>query len=62
VTTLADVWPPFALQGRTGETGSWLTRVRPGQGIGTRMRKAVCALLFDRLDAAELRRFIALDG
>ncbi|HEY2297106.1 MAG TPA: GNAT family protein [Jatrophihabitans sp.] len=38
----------------TGETGSWLTRARQGQGIGTRMRQAMCALLFDHLDAAEI--------
>ena len=39
---------------RTGETGSWLVRSRQGRGIGTRMRQAVCALLFDHLDAAEV--------
>jgi RimJ/RimL family protein N-acetyltransferase len=39
---------------RTGETGSWLVRSRQGQGIGTRMRRAVCALLFDHLDAVEI--------
>lgn len=39
---------------RTGETGSWLTRSVQGQGIGTRMRQVMCALLFDHLDAAEI--------
>ena len=39
---------------RTGETGSWLVRSRQGQGIGTRMRQAMCALLFDHLDAVEI--------
>lgn len=39
---------------RTAETGSWLARRFQGQGIGTRMRQAVCALLFDHLGAAEV--------
>lgn len=39
---------------RTVETGSWLARRHQGQGIGTRMRQAVCALLFDHLGAAEV--------
>jgi RimJ/RimL family protein N-acetyltransferase len=39
---------------RTGETGSWLGRAHHGQGIGTRMRQAICALLFDHLDAQEI--------
>jgi RimJ/RimL family protein N-acetyltransferase len=39
---------------RSGETGSWLVRSRQGQGIGTRMRQAMCALLFDHLDATEV--------
>ena len=39
---------------RSGETGSWLVRSRQGQGIGTRMRQAMCALLFDHLGAAEV--------
>lgn len=39
---------------RTGETGSWLGRAFQGRGIGTLMRQAMCALLFDHLDAAEI--------
>ncbi len=39
---------------RTAETGSWLARRFQGQGIGTRMRQAVCALLVDHLGAAEV--------
>ena len=36
---------------RTVETGSWLGREFQGRGTGTRMRRMVCALLFDHLDA-----------
>src|SRR5829696_10465356 len=32
---------------RTGETGSWLGRTFQGRGIGTRMRRAICAFAFD---------------
>lgn len=39
---------------RSGETGSWLGRRHQGQGIGTAMRQAICALLFDHLEAAEI--------
>lgn len=39
---------------RTGETGSWLARRFHGQGIGTRMRRAVCAFAFDELGATEI--------
>jgi RimJ/RimL family protein N-acetyltransferase len=39
---------------RTGETGSWLGRTYQGRGIGTRMRRAVCAFAFDHLGAVEL--------
>lgn len=39
---------------RTGETGSWLGRRFQGQGIGTRMRQAVCALAFDHLGFEEV--------
>lgn len=39
---------------RTGETGSWLARRFHGQGIGTRMRRAICAFAFDELGAAEI--------
>lgn len=38
----------------TGETGSWLGRAYQGRGIGTLIRQAICALLFDQLDAAEV--------
>ena len=47
---------------RTGETGSWLVRSRQGRGIGTRMRQAMCALLFDHLDAAEVTSGAFLDN
>ena len=36
---------------RTAESGSWLGLRHQGQGIGTRMRRMICALLFDHLDA-----------
>lgn len=39
---------------RTGETGSWLGQRFQGQGIGTAMRRAICALAFDHLDAEEV--------
>ena len=39
---------------RSGETGSWLGRAHQGQGIGMRMRQAMCAFLFDRLEAQEI--------
>lgn len=39
---------------RTGETGSWLGREHHGRGIGTRMRQAICAFVFDQLDAVEV--------
>ena len=39
---------------RTGETGSWLARRFHGQGIGTRMRTAMCILAFDHLDFEEV--------
>lgn len=39
---------------RTGETGSWLGREHQGRGIGTRMRQAMCAFVFDCLDAQEI--------
>lgn len=35
---------------RFGETGSWLGRRFHGRGIGTAMRQAMCAFLFDELD------------
>lgn len=39
---------------RTGETGSWLSRHHQGQGIGTRMRRAMCMFAFDHLGFEEL--------
>jgi RimJ/RimL family protein N-acetyltransferase len=39
---------------RTGETGSWLGREHQGKGIGTAMRQALCAFLFDHLDFEEI--------
>jgi RimJ/RimL family protein N-acetyltransferase len=39
---------------RTGETGSWLGLEHQGRGIGTRMRQAMCAFLFDCLKAREI--------
>jgi RimJ/RimL family protein N-acetyltransferase len=36
---------------RVGETGSWLGREFHGRGIGTAMRKVICAFVFDHLDA-----------
>jgi RimJ/RimL family protein N-acetyltransferase len=38
----------------SGETGSWLGRRYQGKGIGTMMRQAMCALLFDHLDAEQI--------
>ena len=35
---------------RYGETGSWLGTPYQGRGIGTAMRQALCAFLFDHLD------------
>ncbi len=39
---------------RSGETGSWLGLAHQGQGVGTAMRQAMCAFLFDHLDFAEI--------
>lgn len=39
---------------RTGETGSWLGRAHQGHGIGTAMRQAMCAFVFDHLDGQEI--------
>ena len=36
---------------RIGETGSWLGREFHGIGIGTAMRKVICAFIFDYLGA-----------
>ena len=47
---------------RSGETGSWLGREHQGRGIGTAMRQAMCALLFDHLGAAEITSGAFLDN
>ncbi len=47
---------------RTGETGSWLGRAHQGRGIGTAMRQALCAFVFDDLDAAEITSAAFLDN
>lgn len=47
---------------RTLETGSWLARRFHGQGIGTRMRQAVCALAFDHLGAQRITSSAFLDN
>lgn len=47
---------------RTLETGSWLARRFHGQGIGTRMRQAVCALAFDHLDVERITSGAFLDN
>jgi RimJ/RimL family protein N-acetyltransferase len=39
---------------RTGETGSWLGQRFQGRGIGTAMRQAICAFVFDHLDAQQI--------
>lgn len=39
---------------RTGETGSWLGAKHHGRGIGTLMRQALTAFMFDHLDAVEV--------
>ncbi|HET8961993.1 GNAT family protein, partial [Nocardioides sp.] len=39
---------------RTGETGSWLGLEHQGQGIGTAMRQAMCAFLFDHVGFEEI--------
>ncbi|MET0693758.1 MAG: GNAT family protein [Propionibacteriaceae bacterium] len=47
---------------RTGETGSWLSRRFQGRGVGTRMRRAVCAFAFDGLGAVEVTSGAFLDN
>jgi RimJ/RimL family protein N-acetyltransferase len=47
---------------RSGETGSWLGRSFQGRGIGTRMRRAVCAFAFDHLHACEVTSGAFLDN
>jgi RimJ/RimL family protein N-acetyltransferase len=47
---------------RTGETGSWLGRTHQGRGIGTRMRRMICAFVFDHLEAEEVTSGAFLDN
>lgn len=47
---------------RTGETGSWLGREFQGRGIGTQMRRAMCALLFDHLGFEEITSAAFVDN
>ncbi|HSP53924.1 MAG TPA: GNAT family protein [Cryobacterium sp.] len=47
---------------RTGETGSWLGLKHHGRGIGTVMRQALCAFMFDHLDAAEVSSAAFVDN
>lgn len=47
---------------RTGETGSWLGMEHQGKGIGTRMRQAMCAFVFDHLEATEVTSGAFLDN
>ena len=47
---------------RTAETGSWLALRHQGQGIGTRMRRAVCTFAFDELDATEVTSHAFVDN
>lgn len=47
---------------RTGETGSWLGREFQGRGLGTAMRQAFCALLFDHLGFEEITSAAFLDN
>ncbi|MVA75689.1 GNAT family N-acetyltransferase [Auraticoccus sp. F435] len=47
---------------RSLETGSWLGRRFHGQGIGTRMRQAVCALAFDVLGARQVTSSAFVDN
>ncbi len=46
----------------TGETGSWLALKHQGRGIGTQMRQAICAFLFDYADAAEVTSAVFTDN
>lgn len=47
---------------RTGETGSWLGMPFQGRGIGTLMRQAIIALMFDHLDAVQVTSGAFLDN
>lgn len=47
---------------RTGETGSWLGAEFQGRGIGTAMRRAMCALAFDHLGAQQVTSAAFVDN
>lgn len=47
---------------RTAETGSWLGQRFQGQGLGTSMRQAACALAFDHLGAKQITSHAFLDN
>jgi RimJ/RimL family protein N-acetyltransferase len=47
---------------RSCHTGSWLGLRWHGQGVGTRMRRAVCAFAFDELGAIEVRSAAFFDN
>ena len=47
---------------QSAETGSWLGRRYQGRGIGTRMRRVVCAFAFDGLSAVEVTSSAFLDN
>lgn len=47
---------------RTGETGSWLGLPFQGRGIGTAMRRAICAFVFDHLDGRRITSGSFLDN
>ena len=47
---------------RTAETGSWLGSAFQGRGIGTRMRQAACAFLFDVLGATQVSSAAFIDN
>lgn len=47
---------------RTGETGSWLGMKHQGRGIGTLMRQALCAFMFDHLGAVEVTSAAFVDN
>jgi RimJ/RimL family protein N-acetyltransferase len=47
---------------RTGETGSWLGSAHQGRGIGTLMRQAICAFMFDHLGATQITSGAFLDN
>ena len=47
---------------RSGETGSWLGAAHQGRGIGTAMRRAVCALCFDHLGFTEITSAAFVDN